>query len=76
MAVDSFPITLGGMVICPGDLVLGVIAVPQASAARILDLVRAKHEAEGRQMEAIRNGTIDRSWVDKALIDKGCEFLD
>lgn len=76
----GFPITLGGMVVCPGDLMLGdvdgVIAVPRMSAERILERVQSKHEAEGRQMETIRNGTIDRTWVDKVLIEKGCVFVD
>ncbi len=76
----GFPIALYGMVIQPGDLVLGdidgVLAVPRAAAKRILDVARPKHEAEGRQMAAIQNGSVDRSWVDKLLIERGCKFVD
>ncbi|MBE0532311.1 MAG: RraA family protein [Rhodospirillales bacterium] len=76
----GFPITLYGMVIHPGDLILGdidgVLAVPRLSAERILGAARAKNEAETRQMEAIRKGTVDRGWVDKALIEKGCDFVE
>src|SRR3546814_20165342 len=50
----GFAISLAGMVIQPGDLVLGdmdgVLAVPRASAAQVLERARAKSEAEERQM--------------------------
>lgn len=76
----GFPITLGGMVIHPGDLILGdldgVLAVPRVSAEAILKLAQTKHAAEERQMDATRNGTVDRSWVDRTLVDKGCQFVD
>lgn len=76
----GFPITLYGMVIEPGDLIMGdidgVLALPRLSAERILKAAQAKNEAEVRQMETIQNGTIDRSWVDKTLIERGCEFID
>lgn len=76
----GFPVSLAGMVIHPGDLVLGdadgVLAVPRDSAAEILERARAKTEAETQQMAAILDGRADRAWVDRALADKGCEFLD
>ena len=80
MGEVGFPITLYGMVVHPGDLILGdidgVLTVPRLSVERILESARSKNEAEGRQKEATRKGTVDRTWVDKALIDKGCEFVD
>jgi regulator of RNase E activity RraA len=76
----GFAIGLGGMVIQPGDLMLGdadgVLAVPRATAAEILERTRAKLQAEEKQMAAIENGSIDRSWVDKALKERGCVFVD
>ncbi|HEY9539210.1 MAG TPA: RraA family protein [Kiloniellaceae bacterium] len=76
----GFAISLAGMVIQPGDLVLGdmdgVLAVPRASAAQVLERARAKSEAEERQMAATLRGETDRSWVDKTLREKGCEFVD
>ncbi|MGE4528906.1 MAG: RraA family protein [Rhodospirillaceae bacterium] len=75
----GFPVSLNGMVVAPGDLVIGdadgVLAVPRAAAADILKRTQAKNAAEVKQMEAIRQGTVDRSWVDKTLAEKGCEFL-
>jgi regulator of RNase E activity RraA len=76
----GFAIGLGGMVIQPGDLLLGdadgVLAVPRATAAEILERTRAKLQAEEKQMAAIENGSVDRAWVDKALKERGCVFVD
>ncbi|MCS2609788.1 RraA family protein [Halomonas dongshanensis] len=74
------PISLDGMVIEPGDLVLGdsdgVLTVPFDMLEEILAATQAKQDAEDRQMAAIREGTVDRSWVDRALAASGCEVLD
>ncbi|MGZ9810224.1 RraA family protein [Pseudoroseicyclus sp. H15] len=72
----NVPISLGGMVINPGDIVIGdadgVLAVPMADAEEILRKTQAKQDAETRQMEAIKAGKNDRSWVDAALNKLGC----
>lgn len=74
----NVPISLDGMVIAPGDIMIGdadgVLAVPQAEAADILKKAQAKLDAETRQMKAIAEGTNDRSWVDAALRERGCVF--
>jgi len=74
----NVPISLSGMVIEPGDIVLGdsdgVLAVPMAEAEEILKKAEAKQAAEARQMQAIADGTNDRSWVDAALKERGCSF--
>ena len=76
----GFPISLNGMVIHPGDLVVGdmdgVLAVPRAAAPEVLQRSQAKAEAEERQLAATLAGELDRSWVDKTLIERGCEFID
>lgn len=69
-------IAIEGMVIEPGDLVLGdddgFVAVPRLEAETVLAAARAKHDAEARQMEAIQAGQNDRAWVDKTLMRLGC----
>ncbi len=76
----GFAIGLSGMVIQPGDLVLGdmdgVLAVPRAAVPQVLERAKAKSQAEEKQMAAIENGTVDRSWVDKTLAERGCVFVD
>ncbi|MDV7270259.1 RraA family protein [Thioclava sp. A2] len=72
----NVPIAIDGMVINPGDIVIGdsdgVLAVSIDEAEDILKKTQAKSEAEIKQMAAIEAGTNDRSWVDRALKERGC----
>ncbi|MEB8431048.1 RraA family protein [Cocleimonas sp. KMM 6892] len=72
----NIPIAISGMVIEPGDIIIGdddgFLAVPYHDAENILQLSQKKYEAEKKLVQAIEKGTNDRSWVDKALLDKGC----
>ncbi|WP_430511250.1 RraA family protein [Pannonibacter phragmitetus] len=74
----NVPISIGGMVIEPGDIMLGdsdgVLCVPLADAQAILSRTQAKQDAEARQMQAIAAGTNDRTWVDATLKKLGCAF--
>ncbi len=69
-------IAIDGMVIEPGDLVLGdedgVLCVPYAQCAEVLVAAQAKKAAEDTQMANILAGTHDASWVDAALRRLGC----
>ncbi|WFF42028.1 RraA family protein [Salinicola endophyticus] len=72
------PINIGGMVIEPGDLILGdndgLLCVPFEAAPAVLEAAQAKQAAEEKQMAAIHAGDNDRSWVDNALKAAGCTF--
>jgi RraA family protein len=74
----NVPITMGGMPVNPGDIVVGdadgLVAVPQETADRVLASAKAIRDKEAVAMEQIRAGTIDRTWVDKALREKGYEL--
>lgn len=76
----NVPIALEGMVIAPGDLMLGdadgVLAVPVEGAAEVLARTEAKQAAETAQMQRIHQGTVDRAWVDEALRRRGCAMPD
>ena len=76
----GFPISLDGMLIEPGDLILGdwdgLVAVPYAAVETVLAATKAKHDAETKQMADIAKGTNNRSWVDKTLERLGCEYVD
>ena len=56
----NVPVSLDGMVIEPGDIVIGdsdgVLAVPVAEAEEVLKKTQAKQDAETRQMQAIEEG--------------------
>ena len=76
----GYPISIDGMLIEPGDLILGdwdgLVAVPFDDVEAVYAATEAKHEAETRQMADIEAGTNDRSWVDQTLEQLGCEFVD
>lgn len=76
----NVPIAIGSLVVHPGDLILGdadgVVAVPLEEVAAIYEAAHAKHLAEVAQLEAIAAGANDRSWVDRALAERGCAGLE
>lgn len=72
----NVPIAIDGMVIEPGDLIIGdddgLLCVPYDQVAEVYDRASAKHAAEEKQMRQIAEGTNDRSWVLESLKKKGC----
>ncbi len=72
----NVPIAIGGMVIEPGDLMLGdtdgLVCVPFDHTAEVLKATQAKQAAEQKQMAEIQAGTSDRSWIDATLQRLGC----
>jgi len=73
------PIALDGMVIGPGDLVIGdedgLMCVPFDQTERVLAETEARHANENRTLAAIAAGqSTDRSWVDATLTRLGCEM--
>src|SRR5689334_7016922 len=71
----NVPIMMGGMPVNPGDIIVGdadgLVAVPQEVAERVLASAKGILEKETKSMKEIVAGTVDRSWVDKALREKG-----
>ncbi|MCF3933828.1 RraA family protein [Acuticoccus sp. M5D2P5] len=74
----NVPVAIDGMVIEPGDLIIGdgdgVLCVPFDEAETILAAAEAKQEAEKREFGHIEAGTMDRAWVDATLKAKNCEI--
>ena len=74
----NVPVAIEGMVIHPGDLVLGdddgVLCVPFDDCEQVYAAAKAKYEAEQHSMQAILAGTDDRSWVDATLHKLKCEI--
>ncbi|WP_075618858.1 RraA family protein [Paenisporosarcina indica] len=74
----NVPISLGGTIVYPGDIVLGdedgLVIIPSEQAGVILEKVKQQEVNEQNIMKAIAEGTIDRSWVDETLSRKGCKY--
>ena len=74
----NVPIAIDGMVIEPGDLVIGdddgLLCVPYAEAAHLLAAAQAKQEVEARMVAGIADGSYDRGWVDATLKRLNCQM--
>lgn len=72
----NVPIAIDGMVIQPGDLILGdadgLLCVPYDSVEEVLAATRKKMEAEKKTMADIAAGKLDTSWIDAKLRSLGC----
>ncbi len=70
----NVPVTIGGMLVNPGDIIVGdgdgIIAVPRALAAEVARLAKAKVAHERQTIDAILAGTYSSAWVDAALKQK------
>jgi len=73
----NVPVSIGGLVIQPGDIVVGdedgLVAVPVDLAEQLIAAANATRAKEDRILADINAGKVDRSWVDKLLRERGCE---
>ncbi len=71
----NVPVSCAGLVVLPGDLIVGdadgVIAVPAAEAASVLARTRAHLLKEAKIRETNRTGTADPERFDAVLREKG-----
>ena len=72
----NVPIALDGMVIEPGDLIIGdddgVLCVPFDQVQSVLEAARKKSDAEAKTATAIAAGQVDTAWIDATLKRLGC----
>ena len=72
-------IAIEGMVIEPGDLILGdddgLLCVPYDDVDAVYAAAMANQAAEEKTMTSTRNGKVDRSWVEDTLKRLGCEGM-
>ena len=75
----NVPVTVGGAIVNPGDVVVGdadgVVVVPLEEAEELAQKVRKIVEKEAVQMREIEEGTLDRSWIDQTLEQRGCQRI-
>lgn len=73
----NVPIAIDGMVIAPGDLVIGdedgLLSVAFDEVETVYAAAHAKQQAEQKQMQAIEERRYDRAWVVETLKRLGCE---
>ena len=64
----NVPISVGGMVVNPGDIVVGdqdgLLAFAQEDAETLIERARGVLEAEAKTLQAMKEGRWDRSFID------------
>lgn len=74
----NVPIAIDGMVIEPGDLMIGdddgVLCVPFDAASALLQAARQKQVIEAKMVADIQAGKLDRSWVEATLKRLNCHI--
>ncbi|RTZ41605.1 RraA family protein [Candidimonas sp. SYP-B2681] len=75
----NVPISLGGMIIEPGDLIVGdedgLLSIPFDHVESIYAAAHAKNQVEEKMLTDIANDTLDISWIDASLVRLKCEFV-
>lgn len=76
----NVPISCGEISVNPGDIILadpdGIIVIPRKDAPQILEAAKKFQAADESKLEASKNGTANRAWVEKSLEAKGFEIID
>jgi RraA family protein len=71
----GYPVACGGQVVMPGDLIAadedGVVVIPLAEAAAVIEAAEAHAAKEGETTAAIKGGGWVRGWVEETLAAKG-----
>lgn len=73
----NFPISAGGIVVNPGDVVVGdlngVVVVPREIAQTLLQRLRERAALEADYTAAVARGEFSNAWVDTTLESSGIE---
>ncbi len=64
----NVPVSVGGMVVNPGDILVGdqdgLLAIPQESVEQLIEKARAHLAAEAQTIRAMKEGRWDRAFID------------
>jgi len=71
----NYPVSVGGVVVHPGDLVIGdlngVVVVPSVDAPDLLARLRSRSASEAAYVAAVARGEFSNAWVDDILSGAG-----
>ncbi|MYN14906.1 RraA family protein [Pusillimonas sp. TS35] len=75
----NVPISLNGMIVQPGDLMLGdedgLLCVPIDEVAEVYEAAHAKHLLEQGMLADIDADRLDTAWIDQTLTRLNCEVI-
>ena len=75
----NYPISCGGIVVHPGDLIVadaaGIVVIPKDIAAELLERLKGYQESSAAYLAAVRRGEFSNKWVDTLLAEHGCPII-
>jgi RraA family protein len=76
----NVPVSCGGVAVHPGDIIIGdsdgVVVIPRQDAAALLEKAIPFCAQDGVKTKAAKEGTCNRAWVRKSLLEKNCEIIE
>jgi len=76
----NFPISAGGIVVNPGDVVVGdlngVVVVPRELLGELIRRLEGRSTTEAEYRAAVARGEFSNAWVDDMLSDSAVEIAD
>lgn len=74
----NVPVVCGGQAILPGDIIAadadGIVVIRPEDAVWVLSKAKEHNEMEAKTFKDIASNSLNRAWVQKTLIEKGCEI--
>jgi regulator of RNase E activity RraA len=71
----NYPVSVGGIVVHPGDVIVGdlngVVVVPRGIADELIARLEAREAAEANYNAAVARGEFSNDWVDQILSSNG-----
>jgi RraA family protein len=75
----NYPICCGGVVVNPGDLIvgdsMGVVVVPQGIAEDLLHRLQSHAAANEAYFQSVKKGDFSNAWVDRILVEMECPMV-
>lgn len=76
----NYPITCGGVVVSPGDILVadiaGIVVIPQGIARDLLERMLEHKKANASYLEAVQRGEFSNAWVDSLLESHNCPITE
>ncbi len=76
----NVPIACGNISVNPGDVIVGdadgVICIPRKDSPAVLEAAKKFRANDKKKEAASKDGSVDRSWVERTLEAKGFEIID
>jgi RraA family protein len=75
----NYPICCGGVVVNPGDVIIGdeagVVVIPQEITLELLQRLKSHRANNTTYLEAVKRGEFSNEWVDRVLGEHNCPII-